>query len=140
MSVWLLGGENATAAAGAALLGPRPTIEYTFREPELKPLPMLSAGFTAAALAPAAFLLFALVRAGASMKGCRRLSALQVTCSIGFHACMAALLYLTVSFWVHGTLLDTAAKLGPLAAASVVLGWCALREGDSAVEKKKKAE
>ena len=127
------GAENATKTA--AVLAPRAIIEHAFREPELKPLSMLTAGFTGAALAPAAFLLVALVRAGASMKGCRRLSALQVACSIGFHACMAGLLYLTVDFWMHGTLLDTAGKLAPLAAASVVLGWLALREGDSSKEK-----
>jgi hypothetical protein len=122
--------DNATGVTAPPPRGLQPVIRHSFRDPEPTPVPLLSSAFAAAALAPGVFLLFALARSGANLGGCARMGAGRVAAAVGFHVCTAAMLYLTVAFWLSGTLRDTAAKLVPLAVASVLLGWAALREAE----------
>ena len=124
-----LRGTNATGIAlGASPAKAQPVIKHRFREPEATSVPVLSGAFAATAAAPSLLLVLLLVRAGANAGGCASMTACQVAAVVGFHACVAAMLYLYVAFWVCGTLGDTAAKLAPLAVASLPLGWAALRE------------
>ena len=140
-----LRGTNATGIAlGASPAKPQPVIKHRFRDPEATSVPVLSGAFAAATAAPSLFLVLVLMHAGANLGGCSRMSAGKVAAVVGFHACTAAMLCLSVAFWVSGTLGDTAEKLVPLAATSLLLGWVALREegGERAPEeqKAKKAE
>jgi hypothetical protein len=120
---------NATGIAlGASPANPQPVVKHQFPEPEATTVPILSSAFAAAAVAPTFFLMLALIRAGANAGGCARMTTGKVAAVVGFHTCTAAMVYLSVAFWVSGTLGDTAEKLVPLALASLLLGWAALRE------------
>ncbi len=120
---------NATGITlGASPASPQPVIKHRFAEPEATTVPILSSAFAAAAVAPTVFLMLALIRAGANASGCARMSTGMVAAVVGFHACTAATVYLAVALWVSGTLVDTAAKIAPLGAASLLLGWAALHE------------
>jgi len=99
---------SARPPLGARAARALPTIDHQFREPERRPLSVVSLLFTALSVAPLLLLLVGISRVGFNLSG---LTGKVSTTALPFHATLGAILLLYVFYWLQLNMLQTLSYL-----------------------------